>query len=141
MNLRVATPDDSDVIATLLGLLDYSMSRSELGEKLAGALRERNTEVVVACDESGKVLGFVDVRYIPQLGLAGDFARISYLCVDPAHRSTGIGALLENYVEESARKRNCDRIEVHCHSRRKDAHRFYLKQGYDKSPEYLIKKL
>ncbi|HZE85293.1 MAG TPA: hypothetical protein VE035_13355 [Puia sp.] len=40
-----------------------------------------------------------------------------------------------------ARSRKCDRIEVHCHLRRKDAHRFYEQQGYTDSPKYLIKSL
>ena len=38
------------------------------------------------------------------------------------------------------RERGCDRIEVHCHERRVDAHRFYYRQGYEESPKYLMKR-
>lgn len=31
--------------------------------------------------------------------------------------------------------------ELHCHSRRKQAHKFYNRQGYAESPKYLIKML
>jgi hypothetical protein len=32
-------------------------------------------------------------------------------------------------------------MEVHCHSRRSEAHRFYARQGYIESPKYLMKML
>jgi hypothetical protein len=48
---------------------------------------------------------------------------------------------MEAYCEQLARERGCDRMEVHCHSRRVRAHAFYGRQGYEESPKYLIKKL
>jgi GNAT superfamily N-acetyltransferase len=48
---------------------------------------------------------------------------------------------MEEYVVMLAKERGCDRIEVHCHSRRTDAHRFYSRQGYEESPKYLMKRL
>jgi hypothetical protein len=47
--------------------------------------------------------------------------------------------MLEAEITVQAQRRQCDRIEVHCHSRREDAHRFYYRQGYFESPKYLIK--
>ncbi|WZB65004.1 GNAT family N-acetyltransferase [Achromobacter xylosoxidans] len=49
------------------------------------------------------------------------------------------GRALEEAAEALARARGCDRIEVHCHERRVDAHRFYHRQGYAESPKYLMK--
>jgi GNAT superfamily N-acetyltransferase len=48
---------------------------------------------------------------------------------------------METHVSTLARERSCDRIEVHCHSRRTDAHRFYERQGYEESPKYFTKSL
>ncbi|MCU0565674.1 MAG: GNAT family N-acetyltransferase [Oculatellaceae cyanobacterium Prado106] len=59
--------------------------------------------------------------------------------MDETYRSLGIGKALEEKAEELARNRGCDRLEVHCHSRRVDAHRFYLRQGYEESPKYFFK--
>ncbi|MFD2838943.1 GNAT family N-acetyltransferase [Azotobacter vinelandii] len=65
-----------------------------------------------------------------------------FFCVDEASRGSGVGAALESYATELAIARGCDRMEVHCHSRRTDAHRFfYHRQGYEESPKYLIKSL
>ena len=61
--------------------------------------------------------------------------------VDKTIRGKGIGREIEEYCVDVAKNRRCDRIEVHCHSRRLDAHRFYFRQGYIESPKYLMKKI
>ena len=38
-------------------------------------------------------------------------------------------------------KRGCDRIELHCHARRTNAHGFYARLGYTESPKYFVKSL
>jgi ribosomal protein S18 acetylase RimI-like enzyme len=71
--------------------------------------------------------------------MEGDFARISYFAVDENYRSMrrkNAGRILCTGCE-----RKCDRIEVHCHTRREKAHLFYYRQGYEESPKYLMKKL
>ena len=32
-----------------------------------------------------------------------------------------------------------DRMEVHCHSKRTNAHSFYARRGYEESPKYFLK--
>ena len=108
--------------------------------KVRQLIRHTDEELAVAV-ENEKVLGFISIHFIPQIALSGSFARISYLCVDETARSKGIGRQLESYCEQIAGKRGCDRIELHCHSRRKRAHNFYYRQGYQESPKYLMKKL
>lgn len=88
-----------------------------------------------------RVVGVILLHFIPQLALPGDFCRISYLCVAEAVRSQGVGARLEAHAVQLARERGCDRIELHCHARRADAHRFYLRQQYRESPRYFLKSL
>lgn len=92
-------------------------------------------------ETDGKVVAFMVLEFLVQLGLKGDIARIGYFSVDNNFRSQGVGREMEQYAEELARERKCDRIEVHCHERRKGAHRFYYRQGYIESPKYLIKLL
>ena len=71
--------------------------------------------------------GFIGLHFIVQLALPGDFCRITYFCVSEAARGLGVGRELEETAARLAR--GCDRIEVHCHERRVDAHRFYYRQG------------
>ena len=138
--LRGATTEDSESIARLLMQLDYDITESEVASKIELSKSLDSMEVIVATDDMNQVLGFVSLHFIPQLGVTGDFARITYFCVDESARTNGVGSALEREVVERARLRNCDRIEVHCHSRRSEAHRFYARHGYTESPKYLTKR-
>ncbi|EOC0417306.1 GNAT family N-acetyltransferase [Cronobacter malonaticus] len=137
---RTATPADALAISALLTELDYPDTSHFIDQRLAELLAHPDERVLVA-EEDGVLLGVLSLHFIPQLALEGDFCRISYFCVSSNARSKGIGRLLESEGEALARTRGCDRIEVHCHSRRSDAHRFYYRQGYTESPKYLCKSL
>jgi GNAT superfamily N-acetyltransferase len=153
MNIRLARPADGPVIERLLQQLGYSGTGGFLVQKLERMLDDPDERVLVY--ETGgpqdeirrgaavqpEVVALVSLHFIPQLALAGDFARISYFAVDDRFRSQGIGHQMEEHIVALARERQCDRIEVHCHWQRGDAHRFYFRQGYEEAPKYLIKRL
>jgi putative acetyltransferase len=140
VQVRDATVDDAPAISALLASLGYPGTEGFAPGKIAALLQHPDARLLLAWDGTA-VLGVVSVHFIPQLALAGDFCRISYLCVADGARSRGVGAMLEAQVEALARARGCDRIELHCHSRRTDAHRFYARQGFGESPKYLMKLL
>jgi len=108
--------------------------------RLPQLLTHPDAELWVAAQQEC-LCGFISLHFIPQLAMAGDFARISYFCIDEQWRGGGIGARLEQWAEQRARLRGCDRIELHCHSRRLGAHDFYRQQGYQESPKYFYKSL
>ncbi|ELY6345633.1 GNAT family N-acetyltransferase [Cronobacter muytjensii] len=137
---RAATPADALAISALLTELDYPETSRFIDRRIAELLAHPDEALLVA-EEDGVLLGVLSLHFIPQLALEGAFCRISYFCVDGSARGKGIGRLLESEAEALARSRGCDRIEVHCHSRRSDAHRFYYRQGYSESPKYLCKSL
>ena len=124
----------------LLNQLGYPGTEGFLDRRIKALAGDPDEELVVG-EENGEVLAVLSIHFIPQLAVLGPFARISYFCIDGDHRGKGMGRELEEYCEAVARQRGCDRIELHCHSRRTDAHRFYQQQGYEESPKYLMKKL
>ena len=138
--IRLATTDDAESIQTLLTQLDYPDTTSFLSQKLHTILKHPDA-ITLVYEMNDVVVAFLSLHFIPQIALEGDFARISYFVVDKSTRGKLIGQELEAYCEAVAKKRHCDRIEVHCHTRRKDAHRFYERQGYVESPKYFIKAL
>ena len=140
MGIRKANVEDCKQISLLLNQLDYSDTEPFIKEKVKILLMDPNEELLVF-EEDKIVIAVISVHFIPQLAVKGDFARISYFAVDKNIRSKGIGRKVEEYCTDLAIKRNCDRIEVHCHSRRRDAHRFYVRQGFSESPKYFIKLL
>ncbi len=137
--IRHAQPADTDAIRALIAQLDYDPP-ARLEEKIR-RLSAHPDEVLLVYELDTEVVAFLSLHFIPQLAVAGDFARISYFAVKDNARSHGIGQQLEAHITRLARERNCDRIEVHCHTRRTDAHRFYERQGYNESPKYFIKTL
>ncbi|MCY1545988.1 Aminoalkylphosphonate N-acetyltransferase [compost metagenome] len=141
MRLRPAILEDSPALADLLAQLGYPGTESFLLERMAQLLTHPDVWLRVAVDDEGRLLGFIGLHFMAQLALPGDFCRITYFCVGDAARSAGVGRELEAAAEAEARARGCDRIEVHCHERRADAHRFYYRQGYEESPKYLMKRL
>ncbi|MBB1594226.1 GNAT family N-acetyltransferase [Achromobacter sp. UMC46] len=141
MQIRTATTEDSAAIAALLTQLDYPGTASFVPQKISQLAAHSDARLLVAEDEAGQLLGFIGLHFMIQLALPGDFCRITYFCVSDQARSAGVGRQLEAAAEELARARGCDRIEVHCHERRTDAHRFYYRQGYEESPKYLMKRL
>jgi len=140
MGIRKAKVEDWKQICLLLNQLDYPDTELFIKKKVEILLRDPN-EVFLVFEEDQSVIALISVHFIPQLAVKGDFARISYFAVDKNIRSKGLGRKIEEYCTDLAIKRNCDRIEVHCHSRRKDAHRFYMRQGFTESPKYFIKML
>ena len=140
MSIRLARLSDSPAIEQLLDQLGYTGTGEFLPYKLRRMLADTDERVLVYETAAG-VVAFISVHFIPQIAVAGDFARISYFSVADSVRGQGIGQEMEEYVVMLAKERGCDRIEVHCHSRRTDAHRFYSRQGYEESPKYLMKRL
>lgn len=138
MGIRKANIEDCKQISLLLNELDYPDTEHFIKDKVEILLLDPNEELLVF-EEDKSVIAIISIHFIPQLAVKGDFARISYFAVDKNIRSQGIGRKIEEYCTDLALKRNCNRIEVHCHSRRKEAHRFYVRQGYSESPKYFIK--
>ncbi|HET6255305.1 MAG TPA: GNAT family N-acetyltransferase [Puia sp.] len=137
--IRRAQLSDAEAIRTLIALLDYDPPAT-LEEKIR-RLSMHPDEILLVYELNAEVVAFLSLHFIPQIAVDGDFARISYFAVKDSARSLGIGGQLEAHAARLARERNCDRIEVHCHTRRTDAHRFYERQGYVESPKYFIKRL
>lgn len=138
--LRPAVPTDAGAMTSLLHQLGYPGAETFVSRRIRELTDHHDARLQVA-ELDGEVVGLISLHFLPQLALARDFCRISYLCVEEQARSGGIGARLEAYAEAQARLRGCDRIELHSHERRVDAHRFYERQGYVEAPKYLAKRL
>jgi GNAT superfamily N-acetyltransferase len=140
VNIRKAVPEDAAAITVLLQQLDYVLPEPVVRVKIErfGNAEEEHLAVYLVDEQ---VIAFISIHYIPQVAVEGDFARISYFCVDETHRGRKIGERLEKYCVQKAIKRGCDRIELHSHSRRTGAHRFYERLGYVESPKYFVKHL
>lgn len=140
MSIRQAAITDGKAISGLLLQLEYPGTQQFIETRLRQMIDDPDERLLIY-EHEGQILAFMSLHFIPQIALEGDFARISYFAVDATARSGGIGRQMEEYCTRLAQERGCHLIEVHCHTRRSRAHRFYHRQGYEESPKYLIKRL
>jgi len=140
MRIRLANTHDVFALSALLTELGYANNEAFIERRLAQLIDDRAEQLLIA-EQGSTVLGFLSLHFIPQLALAGDFARISYFCIAEGKRSEGAGHQLLSYAEKLAKAHGCDRMEVHCNEHRIKANAFYAREGYSESPRYLIKNL
>ena len=133
-----AKPEDAGALQPLLEQLGYHQSVDFVEQKIRAFMHDSQQYIFVAQIER-HIAGFLSLSIIPQIAVAGDFARIAYLCVDEKFRGKRIGQALLTYAEETAKERGCDRMELHSSDHRKQAHQFYLAQGYEDAPKYFRK--
>jgi GNAT superfamily N-acetyltransferase len=87
---------------------------------------------VLVADRDGDVVGMCQVvvfRHFQSRG--GLCAELESVHVHPDLRSRGIGAQLVGAAVEVARRAGCYRIQLTSNSRRRDAHRFYQRLGFE----------
>ncbi|ASA57705.1 GNAT family N-acetyltransferase [Vibrio gazogenes] len=140
LDIKEPTLSDAPAIVALLASLGYPETEAFIEKRMTQLLSHDNDVLLIAVKEH-EIIGVIALHFIPQLALPGDFCRISYFCISETSRGEGVGTMLESHAVDIAKARGCDRIEVHCHARRVDAHRFYDQNGYVESPKYLVKLL
>lgn len=136
--IRLATLDDTDTLCSLLKQLGYDADHPTIQRALMG--QDSGSEIYVYELET-EVIGFIaTVRlfYFPELQ---HLTRITAICVDEQHRSSGIGSQLLDFVEDLATRRGDLAVEITCAMYRNRTHQFYAHRGYAKHSYKFIKGL
>jgi len=130
VTIRAMTIEDAASVAELCGQLGYERSEAEVREwLLEHGGKEGGSAAFVACSEY-EVLGWIEVSIAHPLQ-APSFAQIEGLVVREGHRGDGLGLLLCEEAERWSRANGFDCIRLTSRSTRTDAHRFYLRHGYE----------
>jgi ribosomal protein S18 acetylase RimI-like enzyme len=136
---RCGAADFEDVLALLRQLwpgtaLDRDALRAVFDRAIASDAQDYLCAV-----EGERVIGFASLTVKNNLWQAGHLGHVDELVVDEAHRGRGVGTLLLNELIAVARQRGCRRIELDSAFHREEAHRFYVRQGFE-SRAYLFSK-
>lgn len=134
--VREATPDDWTAVAVLLAELGRPDVLGGPGEDASRQLyleylERDDTEALVAEDDSGAVIGFVDMEYRARLNFTTPQAWIPDLIVSEDARSRGAGAALLARCTELARARDCWSLSLESANWRDRAHAFYRREGLE----------
>lgn len=131
LQIRPIDADDAEAAAALSGELGYPVSAVDMRTRLASLLAMPDHGVFVACRE-GAVLGWIHVAAVQHLQ-SDPRAEIGGLVVTASARSQRVGARLVAAAEQWARDRGFATIVVRSQIMRDDAHRFYLREGYERT--------
>ena len=127
--IRSLSTSDVDAIAGLNHQLGYPCSASELLPRIEQLLQSSERAAFAAILES-RFIGWIDVAIERHLQ-SSDTAVIGGLVVHEDVRGRGIGRRLCQAAEDWARSRGVSIVRVRSQIKRKDAHRFYLQDGYE----------
>ena len=131
--VRAATAADARALCALVGDMEgEELDLAAFARRLGAQLADSRYSCLV-CDEGGEVLGMLNLRIEDQLHLARPVAEVMELVVVPGRRGEGLGARLLESACRAAVERGCELLEVTSKFERRDAHRFYEREGMSKT--------
>jgi GNAT superfamily N-acetyltransferase len=139
MNIRIATTDSEIALCYYVmrelrphiaedQFLSRVRSQEKTGYQLA-LLEQSNSVVAVAGFRVGENLAW------------GRFLYVDDLITLPAHRSKGFGACLLSWLREFAEKEGCVQMHLDSGIQRKDAHRFYEREGMSMTSLHFVENI
>jgi GNAT superfamily N-acetyltransferase len=139
VSIRTAGPEDAERLIALLrfGALVEGKEDPSRPEPYAAALVEIGStpgnEVLVA-ELDGTVVGMCQLLVFRHIqGGGGLCGEIESMHVHPDVRSRGIGEQLLEATVDRARRAGCYRVQLTSNVARTDAHRFYVRHGFEPS--------
>ena len=97
-------------------------------EAIASAIADEEAAVLVA-EHRGNLLGLCTAYLELNSVRFGPRCWVEDLVVSPMHRSQGVGKALLDAAKDWARERGATHLELDSGDARKDAHRFYEREG------------
>lgn len=127
MNIRIATTDAE--IAACFPVMRELRPHIAKDEFLSRVRHQQNTGYRLAfVQEADAVVAVAGFRIGENLAW-GRFMYVDDLVTLPAHRSRGHGARLLSWLRQQAAGEGCQQLHLDSGMQRKDAHRFYEREG------------
>ncbi|MFN8792103.1 MAG: GNAT family N-acetyltransferase [Bdellovibrionales bacterium] len=125
------TESDLFGVQALSDQLGYPLEIEDLKSSYHRISKDPYYALFVAKDDHRKVLGWIQVRLDSKTLIHETYAEVAALVVDENHRGQGIGKLLLQEVEKWAQQKQVKTIRLLSNTKRTEAHRFYLREGYE----------
>ncbi|MFP2422532.1 aminoalkylphosphonate N-acetyltransferase [Pseudescherichia vulneris] len=131
--LRRATLDDTDAVYGLIcELKQKAYDRQTFAAGFAANLNHPSQRYQLAW-VNGEVVGLIGLQVMFPLNLNCWIGEIQELVILPQMRGMNIGQQLLSWAEDEARRSGASLMELSSGKVRTDAHRFYLREGYQQS--------
>ena len=129
LTIREIMPADAEAVAQLTTQLGYQRSASDIAEWIAGLAAVHHHQAAFVACRGEEVVGWIEVSIERRLQ-SSRFGFVGGLVVREGHRNLGIGRKLCERAEAWSWDHGVTTLRVTSRSTRTDAHRFYLRDGY-----------
>jgi GNAT superfamily N-acetyltransferase len=129
--VRVISHEDAAAVAELSRQLGYEVSVEMVAEQMGRLSSRGGSQVAFVACVGEDVVGWIEATITRHLQYA-PYSLIGGLVVREGMRSLGIGKRLCSEVEAWSREKGVAVVRVTSRSTREDAHRFYLRDGYER---------
>jgi ribosomal protein S18 acetylase RimI-like enzyme len=141
VKFRTATRADLPEIVRLLADDHLGGMRERYADPLPAeygiafdGLHRIGAEVILALDESDRIIGCLQLLVLPGLGSLGkQRAQIEAVRIESSLRGKGLGSQLIAHAIERARQRGCRLVQLTSDNSRQGAHRLYERLGFKAS--------
>ena len=129
MEIVKMTSNDLSQVSALATQLGYTSSMTDITARFDSISNDPCYALFVAKSEMD-VLGFIQVNMEPVSILIDARVDIAALVVKEECRGNGIGQKLLVQAENWAKSQGISIVRVRSNTKRSDAHRFYMREGY-----------
>ncbi len=131
--LRHATMSDCPAIHRLACALEQEELDPAVFARICAEQLARPDMACIVCEEEEGVAAFINLRFEWQLHHCERICEIMEFVIASVLRSKGLGSHLFAEVCAEAERQGCTQIEVASSRLRTETHRFYERQGMEKS--------
>ncbi|KAA6439455.1 GNAT family N-acetyltransferase [Dyadobacter flavalbus] len=139
LKIRTVAGEDEEIIYRMIcGLENMEMDRTAFNKVFRANLKSDNIQYFIA-ELNGNPVGMVSCHIQPLLHHAALVSEIQEMYVEPDYRSAKIGKALMEHVTAFAKSQGAVQMEVTSRNTRENAHRFYQREGFEKSHVKLVR--
>jgi len=135
---RASEADRAVIYQMICGLENMVLDRPGFDTAFDRNIASPNIAYFLA-QHDGKPVGMVSCHIQPLLHHAALVSEIQEMYVDPEYRSQRIGNALMEHVTAFAKGEGAIQMEVTSRATREQAHRFYEREGFEKSHVKLVR--
>ena len=130
IRIRPLVASDLPDAAALLATLNPETPADVVGKRLEAILADHPHYQLFGAFDGDRLAG-VAGAWIATKIWCGRYLEIDNLVVDPAQRSSGIGSLLMEHLEELARQQDCAILVLDSYTSNHASHRLYHRLGFE----------
>ncbi len=136
--IKIIKPENILSILPLVKLLNEETSETVLQERIL-EMTQQNYECVGVYD--GEKLIGISGLWFQTRHYSGRSVEPDHVVIDPAYRSKGIGKLLFEWIDDYAKSKGCETVELNTYVQNTASHKFYYNEGYKILGFHFLKKL